>query len=130
METEVTNVTPVEETPIQETPEEKPKRTRRKPEKTRELETLFNASIKTMTDKEKNVLIDALRGEVNKLKGANMSYQNNAELAIRRAQNAEEINKKLEVRVKQLVGFMLQTVDNAQTTTHLLAEKLINENNI
>lgn len=89
-------------------------RSRRTREKIRSLEELRNAPLKTLSDKEKNVLIDYYRSEINKLTAQTQCYKNNAESSLEKARMFENLLE----QHKRTTNLKLQDIAQATSTLH------------
>lgn len=91
-----------------------PTRSRKTRERVRGLEELCNAPIKTLSDKEKNVLIDHYKSEINKLTAQTQCYKNNAEAALEKARMFENLLE----QHKRTTNLKLQDIAQATSTLH------------
>jgi len=122
------DLTEEEQTVIEDTsePEEKaepkPNKSKKK-QKNRTSEELYEASIKSMSDKEKKKHIEDLRDHVKYLEGQNEMYQQNLNSAYQQVRDAQQALQDYKTKARGVVHFMKQSVTTCYNAT-LMATKM------
>lgn len=98
-------------------------RTRKPREKVRPLEELKTIeNLKSFSDKEKNILIEHYRAELNRVTAACNSYKNNAEEAFRKSRMLEDAyNHNIDVNNAKL-NDIVQAASTFYKTVYLIAK--------
>ena len=111
---------------VEETPEVTPVKKQRKPRTTkpkttkpRDLEELKYAEIKTMTDKEKEILIHAQADELGALRAQNEALRNNCEMAYEKCRLYEDDFKKMDTFYRDKLNFVTEQMNAFHRTIRL-----------
>ena len=98
-------------------------RTRKPREKVRPLEELKKIeSTKSLSDKEKTILIEHYRAEVNRLTAAANSYQHNAEAAFEKSRMLEDAYNKMIETYNAKLNDIVQATSTLYKTIFLIAK--------
>jgi hypothetical protein len=100
--------------------------TRKAREKVRPLNVLIDAPVKSLSDKEKTLLIEHYKLETNKLTQQVASYRNNAEAAFEKAQLFERSYANAAQQTTAKFNDIIQAVSMLYKTVHLIAKDGMN----